>query len=507
MQRSAGSPDDAHLSSSASKNLADYPTRKVAAAPPRNSEAETAAAPPRDNKAEVATPEKTRVEVQSETRKHRLIHVADVPTTKMRLDLHLEKEASSKHPTTDSLPQQAIYVKRTFWQNWYPAVKKILPLYIAIHVAFLAMDCLAFLFNQKDFSSTIMPASILWEQWNRWDTAHYTHIATMGYYNIVSMAFFPLYPLLERTVMFATGSPFTAGLIISNLTGLIMFIVLYRLVERDFGGNRAFYTLFYLAIFPTAFFFSAAYSESLFLCLSTLTFYQLRQGRWWLAGLFGFLATCTRPDGMYLVIPFAYEYLCRIWERQGQPVLTIKKSLGLLKGLRFTLLPGLLIPGGIAVMIGIGYYRFHDFLAFVHSHKAWDRYFHIPGWGVVKALRVMFSNGFLSFFTLRTGLDLVADIFIGVLLLFSFIGPWKLPRRLWAYNIYATFLFIYFQAFPRATDTPLESMSRFLLELFPAFIILAGMSKYRSVHLVYTLLSTALLFFLTTQFLMGRWVL
>lgn len=494
MKKPANSSEDARFPSPAQGGLADLPTLKT----------QSILRPD----APVPSAEKTHFKLPSETRKHHLMHVADVPTTKTRLDLDLWRAISGKYPAVDSLPEPQ--ARKTFWQSWYPALLKVLPVYIAIHVALLALGCLAFLFTQKDFSTAVMPISTLWEEWNHWDTAHYLNIALHGYYSLVSMAFFPLYPLLERAGMFATGDPFTAGLIVSNVAELVMFVVLYRLVERDFGGNRAFYALFYLAIFPTAFFFSAAYSESVFLCLSTLTFYQIRQGRWWLAGLCGFLATCTRPDGLYLTIPFCYEYLCRVWERQGKApfeLFSLKSFWRLLKGLRGGVLLALCMPMGIVLFMGVGYYRFHDFLAFVHSHKAWNRYFHIPGWGILKALKVMFTHGFLSFFTLRTGLDLVADIFIGLLLFCSFIGPWKLPRRLWAYNIYATVLFIYFQAFPRAGDTPLESMSRFLLELFPAFIILAGMSEHRTVHLTYSLLASVLFFFLATQFMMGRWVL
>ena len=69
----------------------------------------------------------------------------------------------------------------------------------------------------------------------------------------------------------------------------------YRLVEEDFDQERAYRTVLYLSVFPTSFFLAAAYNESLFLCFSLLSFYEMRHGRWWLAGLFGFLAGLTRP--------------------------------------------------------------------------------------------------------------------------------------------------------------------------------------------------------------------
>jgi Gpi18-like mannosyltransferase len=66
---------------------------------------------------------------------------------------------------------------------------------------------------------------------------------------------------------------------ISNVAGLVMLMVLYQLVREDFGSEIAERAVLYLAIFPTAFFFAAAYNESLFLCLALLSFYYMRHGQ------------------------------------------------------------------------------------------------------------------------------------------------------------------------------------------------------------------------------------
>lgn len=195
-----------------------------------------------------------------------------------------------------------------------------MPIDISIHLALFVIGCLAFLFTVKDFSEQTLPVSTLWNQWHHWDTGYYLQIALHGYVNLQQMAFFPLYPLLERAGMTLTGNPLTAGLIISNIAELILFVALYRQIEEDFDGERAYYSILYLAIFPTAFFFNAAYTESLFLCLSVLSFYNMRRGRWWLAALFAGLASFTRPDGMYLLVPFCYEYLYRLWQRQAKTI-------------------------------------------------------------------------------------------------------------------------------------------------------------------------------------------
>lgn len=437
-------------------------------------------------------------------------NVADLPTQKTPIVLPITPAPESvlrrRSPSTGPLANAS----RALWQRWYAAFKHILPVYIAIHLALVAISCFAFLFINKDFSSIIMPVSTLWDQWRHWDSGYYLQIAMHGYTTRQEMAFFPFYPILIRAVMVITRNELTAGLIVSNAAELVTFTVLYRLIEKDFDENRAYHTILYFAIFPTAFFFSAAYTESLFLCLSTLTFYQIRRGRWGFAALFGFMASLTRPDGMFLIVPFCYEYLARIWQEQELSLGTIlswRQIFGCLQRIRFDVLLGLCIPASIVFFVAYGRDHAHDPLAFVHAHAFWDRSLYLPGWGILKSIWTVFHHGLLSFLTMRTSIDLSADLFILALVALSFVGPWKLPKNLWGYGLYALALYTYFQLFPKAGIYPLESMSRFLLEIFPAFIILSSMSKYRTLHLSYCMVSAALLFFLLTQFLTGHWVL
>src|SRR5207302_5745906 len=58
-----------------------------------------------------------------------------------------------------------------------------------------------------------------------------------------------------------------------------------------------------LALFPASLFFSAVYTEALFLALSVGAFLAARRGRWWLAGLLGGLAAATRNVGVTLLVP------------------------------------------------------------------------------------------------------------------------------------------------------------------------------------------------------------
>jgi len=401
---------------------------------------------------------------------------------------HYHKRSSTKAATSI-----AIAISRT---KWYIALRSILPIYIGVHLAFFVITCLSVLFVLPGFAKQSAPLYTLWQSWHRWDTGNYLVIALHGYATLNQTAFFPFYPILERCLMLVTRNPFTAGLLISNAAGLVLLVVFYRLVEEDFDQERAYFAALYLSIFPTALFLASAYNEALFLCLSLLSFYQMRHGRWWLAGLFGFLASLTRSAGLLLLVPFCFEYL--------------RQHRFNLKMIRFDIISGLAIPASIALFSLYCYLRFHDPLAFSHAQAHWGRTLYFPGYGIIESIRhIVQSDGILGFQPLHNILDLGPDLLVLALIILSFAGPWKLPGRLWAYNLYAASLYLFVQLFPAGGIFPLLSVGRFMLEVFPAYIFLANtnIKKYRTLHMSYLMVSGATLCFLLAQFLLGKWVL
>ena len=102
-----------------------------------------------------------------------------------------------------------------------------------------------------------------------WDGFWYSLIATEGYgYHTASTAFWPLYPWSMRVLAdVASIGVETAGLILANVAFFIALVVFQRLVSREWGSDVARRALWLLAFFPTAFYFSAVYSES-FSCSS-----------------------------------------------------------------------------------------------------------------------------------------------------------------------------------------------------------------------------------------------
>jgi Gpi18-like mannosyltransferase len=385
------------------------------------------------------------------------------------------------------------------WKKWLDATKNIFPTFVAIHAGAFVISCLAILFTIRDFSLKKIPINTLWWEWNRWDTQHFTYIANNGY-TYMRTAFFPLFPLLMRIgKIFTHNNALVSGLLVSNLADLLVMVVFYQLVYEEFGQQQARRAVLYISVFPTAFFFLASYNEALFLCLALICTYFSRHNRWWLAGIFGFLAMMTRSVAILLTLPLLYEYL-----RQRQFHI---------RNIRFNIVSIGLIPLALVIYSCYCYYRFGDFLSYAKGQQIfWNRYLEFPGYNLWIALKTLIhSPSILSFNAQRTFTDALPDLFIFALLILALVGPWRFKRSQMMYAIYGWLTFIYAQMYPvlRPYDNPtfpLEALSRYLLEVFPAIMILAVMGKHRIIDQCYLMISGATFFFLLTQFLTGHWV-
>lgn len=147
---------------------------------------------------------------------------------------------------------------------------------------------------------------------SRWDTGFYVSIAEHGYrYEgaaLPSVAFFPLLPLAMRVGGALTGDVAVAGILISHAALLLATILFYALVSQRWGEGLAGRAAWYLLIFPSAFFGSAVYSESLFLLAAVGALFLARRGYWESAGLLAFAAGLTRFVGLLVAPLLAVEW-------------------------------------------------------------------------------------------------------------------------------------------------------------------------------------------------------
>lgn len=150
--------------------------------------------------------------------------------------------------------------------------------------------------------------------WANFDGEHYLSIAIFGYKHL-EQAFFPLYPVLisffakpdSNNLLVSLVNSTVVGLIISNVSFALALVFLWELIRIDFSKKIAYLTIIILLLFPTSFYFGAVYNESLFLLLTVLSFYFARKGNWFLAGVFGMVASTTRVFGILLFPVFVLE--------------------------------------------------------------------------------------------------------------------------------------------------------------------------------------------------------
>jgi hypothetical protein len=326
--------------------------------------------------------------------------------------------------------------------------------------------------------------------WERFDGLWYLRIADTGYHNHDgSAAFFPLYPMVTRGVSLVIGRhPLAAALLVSNLGFLAALVVMYALAAREVSPETAKRATLYLAVFPTAFFFLAPYSESLFLLLALLTFWWARGGRWALAALATFLAALTRNVGLLLAIPLAVEGWLQWREARARGIgpdggdgagvfgrsgrLAIPSSAG---RPRRALLAG--VGAGAAAAAGTVTYLWFwqikagDWLAPLHQETNWERELQNPLATVAKG-----THEALRWIGIYPGGYHLMDWLIVVPLLI--VGIFVFVRLRPTYGIYvwasllAPLSFIF-------TGRPLMSLPRFALPMFPLYWTLARWTKDR----------------------------
>ncbi len=152
--------------------------------------------------------------------------------------------------------------------------------------------------------------------WNSWDTQWYLRLAEEGYSinpqqasDVQTWGFFPMLPLLMWLFSFIFQNKILTGLIISNTASFISIIYLYNLLKVEYSERISKRTVLYSLIFPTAFFFSMIYTESLFFMFTIMSFYYMRKDNIKLASLFGMCSALTRFIGILIIIPLIVEHL------------------------------------------------------------------------------------------------------------------------------------------------------------------------------------------------------
>jgi len=316
----------------------------------------------------------------------------------------------------------------------------------------------------------------------RWDSVWYLAIAQDGYGDHTRAAFFPLYPGLADVVGLPFGSALVGGLVVSGACFLAALCAIHRLASIELGETFARPAVLLVAFFPMSFFFSAVYSESLFLACSAGAFLAARRERWLWAALLGGLAAATRSIGVLLVLPLAWLYL------RGP------RSIGPRPGWRYPLRWSaawlLLVPVGLGVYLSYLAANGIDALAPFHVQEAWLRHFSAPLGGVWDGARAAWDGvrqlasgsrtpvffggaGGDSFQVAGQNIMLFAFLALAVLALVG-----VLRRLPFAYGLYVATALLLPLSYPVSAQ-PLMSLPRFLAVLFPLHLWAASWAQER----------------------------
>jgi Gpi18-like mannosyltransferase len=298
---------------------------------------------------------------------------------------------------------------------------------------------------------------VLFTAWERFDALWFMRIAAAGYQTTDgSAAFFPLFPILIRAVSFLIGGhTFAAAMLVSNASFAAALCVLYLLTAEERSVRTARSTVLLMAIFPSALFFYAPYSEPLFLLLALVAFRAARRRQWVTAGAAGALAGLTRNVGIVLAPALLLEAIQQ-WRDDGRtPVPGIAAAAG----------PAI----GAALYAGYWYERIGDALAPIHLQANWQRQFSWPWATLFHA-----SKDVINYAGVQYGGYWAIDWLIVVP--FAVASVYAAVRYRPSYSVYlwgALLIPLFYIFEPR----PLMSMPRFVLPLFPGFWAIVELSE------------------------------
>jgi hypothetical protein len=332
----------------------------------------------------------------------------------------------------------------------------------------------------------------------QFDASYYLAIASHGYLAAAPdhLAFFPLYPALIRVLGFLSGSNVIAGLVISSASFALALVLLHRLAEVELGSRAADATVLLMAFAPLSFFFTAIYTESLFLLLSVGAVLAARRERWALAGLLAGLATLTRPTGILLVVPL---------------VIMLLRARGRLdRQLAWPLIPVGALLGYLAILVANGF----PWLAPFRQGAAWQRVTVGPFTGIASAVvtawhsvvaivrgRVVFAPTLGGPFTPGAECILLLVV-LAIAAGFLVTCFRRLPLQ---YGAYAGAVLLMCVSSP-VVGQPLLSFDRYVLTIFPLWMAAGAWVARRRLERVAVAVGSILLVFYTFYFARGSFI-
>jgi hypothetical protein len=311
----------------------------------------------------------------------------------------------------------------------------------------------------------------------RWDAGWYQGIAMSGYsYDPrigaaaqQNLVFFPAYPLITRVVALLLGnrelSFIFGGTLVSIATFLFALAYLYRLARETLDEDQTVAALWLLAAYPFALFYSANYTESMYLLGAAGAFYHFRRGEYGRAGFWALLVGLTRPNGFVLSLPLALIAMESRLPRVviGASAARAARPSG--RTLTSALMAAAMPVFGMLLYSGFIWTLTGNPFAWAAGQIAWGRHYE----GLARVVSDRYD------FMMRAGLagyvaQVPVDLLNGLGAIFALASVWPVARRLGL----AYAMFIVVNILPPLAIGGFLSAGRFSAVLFPAFVWLAS---------------------------------
>jgi len=218
-----------------------------------------------------------------------------------------------------------------------------------------------------------------------------------------------------------------------------------KFFAEELGEETALLSVTFFSFFPSSLFLSAGYSESLCLVFILLSFVLLKREKFVPAAVAAGLALGTRATGIVMIPVILWE----MWRHKPLPGLLPRAALC-----------GALAASGLLLYMAFLGIRFGHPLAFADGQQAWH------GGTFLDRLVAAATLGPLRHFNWRDGAGF---------LVFLALTIWSFRRLRFAVSLYALGTLM----LPYVTLGITDSMNRFILMCFPAFMCLGLLCKSR----------------------------
>jgi hypothetical protein len=359
------------------------------------------------------------------------------------------------------LPQRVGQSIVRWWRD--PVTKTVLPIHLATRGGVLAVGFLAVIligFPPEATSRWRIYSNDFLDMPARWDTGWYLGIAMEGYkfdpnaradYQ-QNIAFFPAFPMTVRYLSVVLGrQPLWTGVAVSLVAFFMALGYFLRLARDELKDEEAATTaVMLLAAYPFAVFFSAAYTEGLFLLTLVGAVYHFRCG-------------LTRPNGAFLSVVLGLMAVTPMWDA-ARWRLVLPPPPGWLqigKRLLSAAAPGL----GMLAFSAFIYQLTGNPFKWTLQNVAWGRVYRSLDSLVVDRVDFIANNGLYNYASTQT-----IDLFYLLAVLFMLGSAWPVYRR---FGLpYAVLLLV--NLLPPMAAGGMLSMGRVTSVLFPAFLWMAA---------------------------------